>query len=191
MNSLGDSEARSKSPTYTLDLTKDYIVSFYFLVPHTTNHWFEVFNNHQTYLVIDSGSDLKCYKEMPPAQPIMTLNTNQWYFIEIKAHPSSDIYDVYVNGTFKKTCPMWTHGALENNFQIGDRENGSNDYGEAYWDDIYIYQEIPVGGIYIPVNKLALLASYIGLASTILVATAATAATAIYVKRVKRRKKKQ
>jgi len=46
----------------------------------------------------------------------------------------------------------------------------------------------PVGGINIPVNKLALLAPYIALASTILVATAATA---IYVKRVKRRKKKQ
>ena len=46
----------------------------------------------------------------------------------------------------------------------------------------------PVGGIWIPVDKLALLAPYIALASTILVATAATA---IYVKHAKRRKKKQ
>ena len=46
----------------------------------------------------------------------------------------------------------------------------------------------PVGGIWVPVDKFGLLAPYIGLASTILVATAATA---IYVKRVKRRKKKQ
>jgi hypothetical protein len=45
-----------------------------------------------------------------------------------------------------------------------------------------------VGGIVVPVNKFGLLAPYIGLASTILVATAATA---IYVKRVKRRKEKQ
>lgn len=45
-----------------------------------------------------------------------------------------------------------------------------------------------VGGIVIPVDKLALLAPYVGLASTILVATTATA---IYVKRVKRRKEKQ
>jgi hypothetical protein len=42
-----------------------------------------------------------------------------------------------------------------------------------------------VGGIYIPVNKLGLLAPYIALASTIIIATAATG---IYVKR---RKKKQ
>ncbi len=49
-------------------------------------------------------------------------------------------------------------------------------------------QSNPVGGVWVPVDKFALLAPYIGLASTILVATAATA---IYVKRVKRRKKKQ
>ncbi|MDH5770955.1 MAG: hypothetical protein OEZ25_06685, partial [Candidatus Bathyarchaeota archaeon] len=48
--------------------------------------------------------------------------------------------------------------------------------------------EKSVGGIWFPVNKLTLLAPYIGLASTMLVATVATA---IYVKRVKHRKEKQ
>jgi prenyltransferase beta subunit len=47
---------------------------------------------------------------------------------------------------------------------------------------------IGVGGIWIPIDKFGLLAPYIGVASTILVATATTA---IYVKRVTRRKKKQ
>jgi len=46
----------------------------------------------------------------------------------------------------------------------------------------------PVGGVWVPVDKLSLLAPYIGLASTIIVATAATA---IYVKHVKRRKEKR
>jgi len=50
---------------------------------------------------------------------------------------------------------------------------------------ITIKKNPPVGGIYIPVNKLELLAPYIALASIILVATAATA---IYIKH---RKKKQ
>jgi hypothetical protein len=45
-----------------------------------------------------------------------------------------------------------------------------------------------VGGIVIPVDKFGLLAPYIGLASTVIVAAVATA---IYVKRVKRRKEKQ
>jgi len=46
----------------------------------------------------------------------------------------------------------------------------------------------PVGGIWTPVDKFVLLAPYIALVSTILVATAATA---IYFKHVKRRKEKQ
>jgi len=45
-----------------------------------------------------------------------------------------------------------------------------------------------VGGIVVPVDKFGLLASYIGLASTILVGAVATA---VYVKRVRRRKEKQ
>lgn len=45
-----------------------------------------------------------------------------------------------------------------------------------------------VGGVVVPVDKLSLLAPYIGLASTIL---AATVASTVYVKRVKRRKEKQ
>ena len=45
-----------------------------------------------------------------------------------------------------------------------------------------------VGGVYVPVDKFGLLAPYIGLSSTILVATVATA---VCVKRVKCRKEKQ
>jgi hypothetical protein len=45
-----------------------------------------------------------------------------------------------------------------------------------------------VGGIVVPIDKLGLLAPYIGLASTIL---AATVASTVYVKRIKRRKEKQ
>ena len=45
-----------------------------------------------------------------------------------------------------------------------------------------------VGGIIVPVDKVDLLGPYIGLASTIVVATVATA---IYAKRVKRRKEKR
>jgi len=51
----------------------------------------------------------------------------------------------------------------------------------------YMYP-IPVGGVIVPVDKFGLLAPYIGLASTILVATTTTT---IYVKRVKRRKEKR
>ena len=48
--------------------------------------------------------------------------------------------------------------------------------------------EVGVGGIVLPVDKITLLAPYIGLASTIIVGTAVTA---VCVKRVRRRKEKQ
>jgi len=70
-----------------------------------------------------------------------------------------------------------------------------DDYHEFYWEayDAYgtlvdsgdVLFEGPVGGVVVPVDKFGLLVPYIGLASTILFATAATA---IYVKRVKHRK---
>jgi len=182
MKSLGIYMAMGVSPSYTLYLTKDYTVSFYFLIPYTDNHWFEVFNNHQIYLVIDSNDDLKCYNGTTSFL-ISELTTNQWYPIEIKAHPSSSSYDVYVNDTFKRTCSMWIHAGWENSFRIGDRADGSTDKGEAYWDDIHISEDTtPVGGIYLPVDKLQLLAPYIGL--TILLATVVV--IVIYVKRRKR-----
>lgn len=53
---------------------------------------------------------------------------------------------------------------------------------DHYWEP---YSSGAVGGVWVPVDKLSLLAPYIALASTILVATA------IYVKRVKRKKEKQ
>jgi len=182
MKSLGIYKAMGVSPTYTLNITKDYTVSFYFSIPHTDNHWFEVFNNHQIYLIIDSNDDLKCY-DGTTSFLISELTTNQWYPIEIKAHPSSSSYDVYVNGTFKRTCSMWIHSGWENSFRIGDRADGSTDKGEAYWDDIHISEDTtPVGGISIPVDKLELLTPYFGL--TMLLAVAVI--TVVYVKKRKR-----
>jgi len=56
----------------------------------------------------------------------------------------------------------------------------------ADWDFFWVH-EVERGGLYAPVDKIGLLAPYIGVASTIVVATVATA---IYAKRVKRRKEK-
>jgi hypothetical protein len=53
---------------------------------------------------------------------------------------------------------------------------------------VFIYSPPSVGGIVIPVDKFALLAPYIGLTSTIVVAAVVSV---VYVKRVKRRKEKQ
>jgi len=145
MNSIGNSQAKAVSPIYDVDLCENYHVSFYFLIPDTSNHWFEVFNNHQTYLVIDYGDDLKCY-DGSTSYLVDELSTGNWHQIEIKVYPASEYYDVYVDEEFKKTCQFWVHTGLENSFQIGDRENGSSDYGKAYWDDFVIIQPVDSDG---------------------------------------------
>jgi len=140
MDSMGTSRASAVSPVYELDLNKDYYVSFYLLIPDSGNHWFEVFNNHQIYLVIDSGTQLKCYLGNNNSLLLTDLSTDHWYHIEIITKPSSSNYDVYIDGDLKRTCPFWIHTGFEDCFQIGDREGTSNDYGEAYWDDFLITQ---------------------------------------------------
>ena len=74
------------------------------------------------------------------------------------------------------------------------------DFSQTLWNDpdvvsaivgnsFFLLVSYPgVGGFVVPIDKLGLLAPYVGLASTILVATVATA---LYVKRVKHRKEKQ
>ncbi len=135
------------SPSSELDLLENYNVSFSFLLPHTSNHWFEVFNNNQIYLLIDSGDDLKYY-DGSTSYLIDELNTNQWYLIEIKARPSSGIYIVYIDSEPNRTCDMWIHTGFETNFRIGDRNSDETyyDYGEAYWDNFVITQPVDSDG---------------------------------------------
>jgi len=134
-------KAIGTSAVYDVNLLKDYDVTFNFLIPGTTNHWFEVFDNHQIYLIIDSGDDLKYY-DGDDSFLIDELATNQWHSVEIKAHPSSSSYDVYVDSQFKITGDMWIHSGYESSFRVGDRNSDQTyyDYGEAYWDDIVIAQ---------------------------------------------------
>jgi len=145
MNSMGDSQSVAVSPDYDLDLSENYHVSFSFLIPDTSNHWFEVFNNHQTYLVIDTGDDLKCY-DGSTSYLIDEFSTDTWYDIEIKVYPALEHYDVYIDEEFKKTCPFWIHAGFEDNFRIGDREDGTDDFGKAYWDDFIITQPVDSDG---------------------------------------------
>ena len=135
--------AMGVSPTYPYDLnlSEDYNATFNFLVPHSTNHWYEIFNNNQTYLILQSGTTLGWYDGSSP-HSIMLLNQSQWYPFKIVVHQSSNNYDVYVDSQKVATCSMWIHGSYNNCFRIGERSDDSQyfDYGEAYWDDFVITQ---------------------------------------------------
>lgn len=140
ISSTGYYRATGVSPAYVLDLAKDYDVSFSFILPNMNNNMFEVFNNHQIYLVISSPATLCWYISPGPPMPIATLQENIWYWIELKVHPSEGIYYVYVDGELRATCPIWIHPGFENTFRIGDSDDGPTYKGEAYWDDILITQ---------------------------------------------------
>lgn len=82
----------------------------------------------------------------------------------------------------------WADGDFEQHLDEEITAPGSKKYTHSPDEVVVEVYPVRVGGVWVPVDKFGLLASYIGLASTILVATAATG---IYVKRVKRRKEKQ
>jgi len=148
MRSLANGDkAIGVSPSYDLKLSENYEISFSFLISGTNNHWFEVFNNHHIYLLIDSGDDFKCY-DGSTSYLIDELATDQWHLIEIKARSSLNSYDVYLNSQFKRTCDMWIHTGFETDFRMGDRNSDGTyyDYGEAYWDDMVITQPVDSDG---------------------------------------------
>jgi len=71
-------------------------------------------------------------------------------------------------------------------FKVKATDNASQVKTEKIQNPRIPEEELAVGGFVVPVDKFALLAPYIGLASTILVATVATI---IYIRRIKKREK--
>jgi hypothetical protein len=141
------------------------------------------------------------------------IERNRWYYVVghwKKGNPGT--VEIYVNGAKRggrgdlpDLCLFDpgegkhpTIGAYHDHDSIYDKFfNGVIDEVEVY-TTLASYEPPPepppplppsgVGGFVVPVDKLALLAPYIGLTST---AILATVATVIYVKLVKRRKEKQ
>lgn len=123
--------------------------------------------------------------------------------IQIKGFAADNVcldrVELYINGDYKQTIDLspTSNSFFDFSFDTTTVSDGpttimvkafdtSANWGAQAFGVIVKNQE-GVGGIVVPVDKLGLLAPYIGVASTILVATVATA---IYVKRVKRRETK-
>ena len=137
-----------------------------------------------------------------PAYDSGWINVSQGETITLTHNLNTQELFVYVIGKWNYTDVGW---AMHQNRYGGDSKRGlqwrkltDTTIDLRRMDDDQNYDHVrvqiwkieptptPVGGFWVPVDKLTLLAPYIALTSTILVATAATA---IYVKRVKRRKK--
>jgi len=96
---------------------------------------------------------------------------------------------VYIGGTNPEPLVWGIYRVYPNVLLEDDNtENNVPWWSSVPYAEIRFVRQGGVGGIAVPVDKLGLLAPYIGLASTIVVAAVAAA---IYVKRVKRRNEKQ
>jgi len=190
-------------PLALMDWSNPYIVELWFYMNTSNNHWFDVFSNRHLWSVIDHGTAFTVRQWTPSGDVntlVWSLKLNTWYMMRYWVDPQTQTFqlDVYETGTgFVVSGNTYNfhgewHGGLIvlPTFRLGDRDtvagDHSYDHGEAFWDDVHVwFAPTGVGGVVVPIDKLGLLAPYIALASTILIATAATA---IYVKR---RKKKQ
>lgn len=134
------SEAKATYQMSTLNITKNYNVSFYFFIPTTAHHWFDVFTNPpQTTTVIDTSYQF-IYRTGGNNYLIMTLTPNIWYRMDYYIHPSSQTYDIYVNSQFKVTASFNGESGNPQTFRIGDWDPGTSNYGEGFWDDFVVVQ---------------------------------------------------
>ncbi|MGD8507021.1 MAG: PQQ-binding-like beta-propeller repeat protein, partial [Candidatus Bathyarchaeota archaeon] len=120
-----------------------------------------------------------CYSESTPVSVSITMDGSPTGYNT--PHTFSDLtgaHNFTVPDTDLHGCPFRRWNTYETSTTIAVTTSGT--YTAEYAP--------PVGGIWVPVDRFKLLAPYVGLTSSIVVATVATA---IYVKRVKRRKKKQ
>ena len=130
---------------------------------------------------------------IPPLEPITKIEPCKWYRV-IDTEP-------YQPGFVPPPCSwwhiFWPAPLFSTSFHVDKTSDQMFHIDKVIPEPIPVvdppepeaqaeWTPPPVGGVSVPVDKLGLLASYIALTSTILIATAATA---IYVKHTKRRKK--
>ena len=145
-------------------------------------------------LTVDWGLDdpdgLASYLGVPlttehlPSQSVYVGETVT--FASPSLHPDSIFYWDFGDGGYNIQAQTTTHSYSSQGYYIA-RFLAINDWG-VWLYEIHIDVHQYGGGFFIPINKIELLAPYIGLVSAIAVATTATA---ICVKRVKRRREKR
>ena len=120
------------------------------------------------------------------AQPYALASLNEQVLTGLLT-PISGESTLSFNGVFAVEIPLgggWEQGLPHVVIAFDVKEQGS----PSNPNTLYLqFHPKTVGGVWVPIDKFGLLAPYIGLASTIVVATAATV---VYVKRVKGRKEK-
>jgi len=107
------------------------------------NHWVFIFNNDQLEIVLDTGDNVGCY-DSSFHELYDGLTTSDWY--TVKAYYDIDATTYYailynratgVQVGSPQTCNKLPISPV-NNIKIGDDENGPNNFGYLYLDNIRV-----------------------------------------------------
>jgi hypothetical protein len=140
---------RTIANTPYIDLVRgnEYRISLKFQIKDDFGyHWFIILSDNDDIVLYLSGSagnvKLKAYHGNNQNTDILTLDPDEWYFLEV--HRSGNQYDVYVDFVNKNTFNVRNDGKTKTWIRIGDY-NWYNDYYDiVYVDDVMLRQDIDI-----------------------------------------------
>ena len=151
------SVALARSPMYYVNHTRNYGVSFNFMIPRVDNTFFTVASDGRIWLAIESGTELVAIENETASWPIASLEAGVWYTVICKAWFQEFAYDVILDGDFKGAF-NFSAGRFDDPSDpdppfdplrplspymllLGGNGTSVSDKGTAYWDNILIQQD--------------------------------------------------
>jgi PKD repeat protein len=128
---------RATTKAITCNFAVDYTISLWFYRSSTSSD--------KEIVVVDDGRvKVKDYlgtlKASTPAGEITigTISQNVWHEIVLKAHPSTQNYEVIIDSVSKGTFAFLSSGGTNTLSMGGEVTPGKKSLGEAWWDDITV-----------------------------------------------------
>ncbi|MFH1055740.1 MAG: hypothetical protein V1744_06565 [Candidatus Altiarchaeota archaeon] len=135
MRSQGLRSAYASAPKFDMDYTKDYSVSFKFMVPHRENYGYTVYRDRNIDIGLEWASGFVCVVN-GRRELLGRIEPNTWGDIAINVRPHYGEYDVMIDGEWKKTCNI-KENRVET-FMFGDTDPMDGVYGDGLWDEFRI-----------------------------------------------------
>jgi hypothetical protein len=134
----------------------EYHIRTFFWVADESCYDLVVMYNYQIHLTVESVPLEPLYEYWLVAHspeleggktPISRISPETWHDITFKAYPITNrTYDVYINGEtteYSTAIPFDEDNGIDHRaskyLYLGDLTDSIDDYGEAYWDYMYLY----------------------------------------------------
>jgi len=135
LRSQGFRSATAKAPEFSMDYSKDYAVSFDFMLRHSDNYGLTVYEDRNVKLVLEHGTGIACLSG-GETEFLGRIDNNRWHKIAVEVGQEYGGYDVYIDRELKRTCDM--HRGSEETFTFGDPDPADKTYGDGLWDNFRV-----------------------------------------------------